>query len=407
MDCCPKKVHWTFITLLCLVVSDPTTDARIQADERFQFEMLELDGNIGKVCYAVSLCDVDQDGRLDVVAVTENSVYWYQNPDWRKRVIIQNQTPLDNVCIAPHDIDGDGLPDFALGAGWTTRGTLHWLSRGKSLDEPWQVYSIGEEPWLHRARWADVLGTGRPQLVVSPLNATTGTGVRLTAFEIPADPRRDRWPSTVLSENLNRMHNHWHLDYDQSGTTDTLTASQEGIFLIQQAESGWQAVQLAEGVEAADPAQKGAGEIKLGRLKDGTRFLTSVEPMHGHSVAVYMPSDSERNLKSGPETWKRSVIADGFQRGHGLWTSDLDLDGSEEIIFGHSDTPKTHGVIIFSHTPASDNDSDVSKQWQRHVVDEGGIATEDLMAGDVNGDGRPDIVAGGRATHNLRLYLSK
>ncbi len=95
--------------------------AQTAADDRFEFETVEIDANIGKVCYAVNLCDVDGDGRLDVVAVTDNSVFWYQNPGWQKRVIIENQTPLDNVCIAPHDIDGDGLLDFALGAGWTTK----------------------------------------------------------------------------------------------------------------------------------------------------------------------------------------------------------------------------------------------------------------------------------------------
>lgn len=401
MDRCIKKVHWTILLMACLTGLAVPNGAQTAADDRFEFETVEIDANIGKVCYAVSLCDVDGDSRLDVVAVTDNSVLWYQNPGWQKRVIIENQTPLDNVCIAPHDIDGDGLLDFALGAGWTTKGTLHWLSRGKSLDERWQVYSIGEEPWLHRARWADVLGTGRPQLVVSPLNATNGKGVRLTAFEIPADPRKDRWKSVVLSENLNRMHNHWHLDFDANGTVDTLTASQEGVHLILRKDSEWSAVHLADGADAAEPAQKGAGEIKLGRFRDSTSFLTTVEPMHGHSVAVYLRSADR------PDLWKRTVIADGFQRGHGLWTADLDLDGSDEIIFGHSDTPKTFGVIVFSHTAETAASAENPGQWQRHVIDEGGIATEDLMTGDLNSDGKPDIVAGGRATHNLRLYLSK
>ena len=47
------------------------------------------------------------------------------------------------------------------------------------------------------------------------------------------------------------------------------------------------------------------------------------------------------------------------------------------------------------------------KTWKKYVVDEGGIATEDLVVEDLTGDGRPDIVAGGRATHNVKLYVQK
>lgn len=68
-----------------------------------------IDPHAGDVVYAVTLADVDGDKRQDIVAVTENRVLWYQAPDWKKRVIIEDQTLRDNVCIAVHDIDGDGV----------------------------------------------------------------------------------------------------------------------------------------------------------------------------------------------------------------------------------------------------------------------------------------------------------
>ena len=48
-----------------------------------------------------------------------------------------------------------------------------------------------------------------------------------------------------------------------------------------------------------------------------------------------------------------------------------------------------------------------STEWRRQLVDAGGVAVEDLAAADLNGDGRIDIVAVGRATGNVRIYWNE
>jgi len=379
----------TLLTLLCL-------SSFAQAADKFPtFKARTIDANIGKVCYAVTLADVDGDGKKDIVAVSENRVLWYQNPSWKPRVIIKDQTPRDNVCIAPMDIDGDGKVDFALGAGWTGTGTIHWLRRNKSLDDKWQVRMIGKERWLHRMRWADVLGKGKKQLVISPLKATVvKQGVRLTAFEIPKDPTKDRWQATVLNAELNLMHNHWHVNLDGRAPIDTITASREGVHLVYRKDGAWSKVKLGTGAAGKSANQRGAGEIKLGHLKGGVTFIATVEPMHGTALVVY------RRPKQFGKLWSRQVIDSGFRRGHALWIADVDGDGSDEIVFGHSNTPKVPGVNVYNATDGK------GTKWDKHVVDAGGIATEDLMVADLTGDGRPDIVAGGRATHNVKLYVN-
>ena len=47
-----------------------------------------------------------------------------------------------------------------------------------------------------------------------------------------------------------------------------------------------------------------------------------------------------------------------------------------------------------------------SGQWKKHVIDNGGCAVEDAIAADFNGDGKIDIAAGGRATHNVVIYFN-
>jgi len=371
-----------------------------QAADVPKFDEQTLDPMAGQVCYALTLADVNGDKQQDVVVVTENRVLWYQNPDWKPRVIIEDQTPRDNVCIAAHDIDGDGQVDFAIGAGWTKIGTLHWLSRGSSLDAKWHVHAIGAEVSTHRMRFADVLGKGQAQLVVSPLLATEGrAGARLTAFEIPSKPKTERWLGTVINADFNRMHNHTHLDFDGDGRVDTLTASREGVFVVRQSAAGFSKTKIGAGIAGPTPDSSGAGEIKTGKLKDGTPFIVTVEPMHGTSVVVYTPPRDKAEL------WTRTVLDGTFNRGHALGVADLDRDGNEDIVFGFSDPTKASdqkpGVSVFQC-----QDTGAGK-WSKTVVDNGGVAVEDLVVDDLNGDGRPDIVACGRATHNVKLYVNR
>jgi hypothetical protein len=56
------------------------------------------------------------DGKKDIVVVDQKRDVWYENPTWKRRIIIENQTKPDNVCIAAYDIDGDGQVDSDSGA---------------------------------------------------------------------------------------------------------------------------------------------------------------------------------------------------------------------------------------------------------------------------------------------------
>lgn len=383
------------------------------------FERIEIDPHAGDVVYAVTHADVNGDENDDIVAVTENAVYWYAAPDWTKHTIIKDQTVKDNVCIAAHDIDGDRQIDFALGAGWLNgrnQGTIQWLSRKESLDEPWNVHFIGEIPWTHRMRWGDVLGTGTPQLTVSPLNKTEGDGVKLTAFEIPADPKKDRWKATVIDDSLNRVHNHWHvqpgkpLRAENHEAAITFAASEEGltVFLRNPGRiTSFTKRKISARASGEKPTEMGAGEIKSGNLRgSGIGLLAAVEPMHGNMAVAYLLIRQDGPIGGWQDVeWKRLVLDDTLGRGHAVWLADFDADGDDEIVIGHSDpgTGEIKGPGVFVYQ--ADNES--GETWTKHVIDDGGVATEDAFAADLTGDGKPDIVAGGRNTHNVVLYVNQ
>ncbi len=367
-----------------------------------KFEALVIDPNIGNVCYAVSSADVNGDGKLDIVAVSENRVQWYEAPSWTKHIILEDQLEPEHVCLAALDIDQDGKLDFAIGAGWikSNSGTIQWITRGAKPEDKWNVHFIGKEKTTHRMSFADVLGTGRPQLVVSPLTRSVdgATGVRLLAFEIPKQPKTDRWMPTVLDASVNKMHAHTHADLDLDARLDSIVAGEEGVFLIQRKGDSFTKTLLGTGASGDKPELRGAGEVKVGKLKNGGRFLATVEPMHGTSVAVYL------NNADGSLPMKRIVIEETLKQGHAVWAADLDGDGSDELVIGHREagtgSVKGPGLYVFS------SDDEAGMKWTKHVIDDGGIAVEDAFAADLNGDGRPDLVAGGRATHNVKLYIN-
>jgi FG-GAP-like repeat len=400
--------------ILCVVPCSATA-------AEFAFRTQEIGAGLG-VGYAVVVVDMNGDHKPDVVVVDTGRVIWYENPTWQLHTIIEGQTKKDNVCIAPYDIDGDGRLDFALGADWHptethSGGTIQWLERpAGDKSERWNVSAIAEEPTMHRMRWADIDGDGRAELIAVPLQGRDtkgpdweGHGVRILAFHIPPDPRRDAWPVEVLNEVLHVTHNFWPTDFDGDGRPDILVASFEGVTLLKRGADGrWTPRLIGTGNQTSRP-NRGASEIKLGRLAS-SRYIATIEPWHGFQVVVYTPPNA------GPTTpgkdkenatdalWQRHLLDEELKWGHAVWCADLDGDADEELVIGVRDelsATARSGVRIYDPVEPA------AGRWQRSAIDPGGVAVEDLAVADFDGDGRLDIVAVGRQSHNVRIYWNE
>ncbi len=377
----------------------------------FPFRIQEIETKLG-VGYAVRLLDMNADGKRDIVVVDTNRVIWYENPSWRLHTLIEDQTKLDNVCFAPYDINGDGKLDFALGAAWQFRdtlasGTLQWITAGKSPADKWSVHPIGQEPTTHRMRFADLDGDGQSELIVVPLFGRGATKknnfnerpLRILSYQIPKDPIAGPWKAEVISEELHVAHNFWPADVDGDGRQDLLVASYEGVSLLRRSSAGkWSRTKIGEGNQAAPKGSRGASEIKLGRLSERRNYIATIEPWHGFQVVVYTPPTD------GAKLWNRQVIDDQLKWGHAVWCANLDDDPEQELIIGvrdNRDDSTLSGLRIY------DPSDSTGKKWDRTVIDAGGVAIEDLAAADLNDDGRTDIVAVGRQTHNVRIYWNQ
>jgi hypothetical protein len=113
-----------------------------------------------------------------------------------------------------------------------------------------------------------------------------------------------------------------------------------------------------------------------------------------------MPPDG--GVSGGP--WRRRVLDDSLADGHALACGDLLGIGRDQIVVGWRAMNRPPGtkVGIKLLTPM---DAD-GREWRTTLVDDNRMACEDLQLTDLDGDGRLDIVAAGRATKNLKIYFN-
>src|SRR5580704_7961860 len=92
--------------------------------------------------YMVAIADVNHDGKLDIIPVAagQPELAWYENPGWDRHVMVNDKKAM--LWASAADIDGDGIPEFALLADFgqdpkTSKGSV-WLL--KSQGDPKAIW---------------------------------------------------------------------------------------------------------------------------------------------------------------------------------------------------------------------------------------------------------------------------
>jgi hypothetical protein len=365
----------------------------------FAFDRIVIDADFPGG-YQVETADVDGDGKLDIIGLGGDVCAWYQNPSWTKRIVTDKRTAPGIISTATADIDGDGKAEIAVAYDFEMNqprhGKLLLATQGASLDAPWKPTPVADVPSIHRLRWGDLDRDGKLDLVVAPIFGPASTPptyddpAQIIAFTSVDARDPSKWSRRPLADRQVTHAIRFLPSFETIAGPVVLAANNQGVTLIR---PGSPARDLVPGA-SGDRPKRGSSEIHVGKFQDGRTFLATLEPWHGSEVVVWprKPGAGD-SLEFGP----RTVLDDTLADGHALWVVDLDGDGQDEVFAGHRG--KGHRVSLYDYNADS-------KSWRRTILDPG-VAAQDLRGGDVDGDGKPDVVAIGGSTHNIVLYRSR
>jgi len=362
--------------------------------------------------------DFNKDGRMDIVS----GPFWWEGPDYSRRhayapasesfrvtradgseetvpgfegALGKNNAYSKNFIAFAHDLNGDGWDDILI-LGFPGEKSS-WYENPKGAPGLWKEHVAIEVTDNESPTFTDLTGDGRPELVCASRGAY--------GYAAP-DPKNPTglWAWHPVSPN-NNYHKFTHGlgvgDVNGDGRMDLLE------------KDGWweQPVSLA-----GDPVWKfhkfpfgvGGGQMYAYDVNgDGLNDVITSLSAHGYGLAWFEQARQDGDITFREHVFMNKEPAENpygvkFSQIHALDLVDINGDGLKDIVTGKR---------FWAHGPAGDPEpgappvlywwelvrkADKSVDWVPHLVDDNsGVGTQ-VVARDVNGDRRPDLIVGNK-----------
>jgi hypothetical protein len=342
-------------------------------------------------CEGANFGDFNRDGVTDVVAGPD----WYEGPGYGARHALWPRTAFDphgySDCFFEwvRDFNGDGWPDvLVVGFPGTPAA---WYENPRSPDATWTIHSVIANPVDNESpAFVDLTGDGEPELV----HMTSG----VLGWSAPAGDASEPWVFHALSEQRGYVtftHGLGVGDLDGDGRADVLEAT--GYFRQPPSLAGdplWTRVDQPFG---AGGAQMPVLDVD----GDGDADVVTSLAAHGYGLAWF-----EQTSSPAPGFAEQVIVPDTtpapdaevvMHEPHAVAVSDIDGDGLSDIVSGER---------FWGHVPSGmpDFSEPARLYWFKAersaagtsfsptlIDDDSGVGTQ-LTVGDLDADGRPDIV---------------
>lgn len=345
---------------------------------------------------AASVCDIDGDGHKDIVS----GDYWYAGPDFTKAYKFRTLDAVagyrDSFHDYPMDVNGDGRIDIVTG-GWFCKAVA-WMENPKDVRNAsaWTRHEIDQPGNVETTRFWDVDRDG--QVEICP-----NAGDNVVFYRLVRDASGHG--TAKFEKHIVKTGGCGH----GLGFGD-INGDGRGDFIIPK---GW--------LEA--PAKPLSGQWKLHEefnLGDDASVPILVHDVNGDGLADLICGNAhdygifwlqQKREPDGSRTWIRHTIEDQSSQYHDMQLADLDGDGRPELVTGK------RYYAHNGHDPGAEDpvfvryfNIDKRGNFTQHTIDFGPAKTTSgagiyFWVEDVNGDGRPDIVAPGKS--GLYLFLNQ
>lgn len=357
--------------------------------------------------------DFNQDGHHDIAY----GPYWFEGPVFQKRNLIYKPLPFairkysENFFTYSDDLDADGLPDLlVLGFPAAKRGTYWYKNPGNgNFDKPWPRFDVFDGVENESPVWADITGDGKNEVLCS-IKGQFG-------FVAPADRAQAEkpWKFTAItppnSTGGKFTHGLGFGDLNGDGRADLLE------------KTGWWEQPTDDSLWTKHSylfsTDKGGCQMFAYDFDgDGDQDVITAINAHGYGLDWFeqIPAanggiDFKRHLIMG-KTEEESPVGIAFSQLHGMTLADMDGDGIKDLVtgkrfFAHGGKDpggKDPAVLYWFQTVRAEEGS---VSFVPHLIhDDSGVGV-DITVGDINGDGRLDVLTGNKKGCFLHLQTGK
>ena len=397
----PSKRQLARLVLLCFAYLCSTTAAGRNSDP-VQFKAHVIESKIPGG-YSLLVADMNRDGLPDVIGLSTrmSELAWYENPNWERHVLVREMNGLVNM--AAQDLDGDGIPELALENEFSmvaaqSQGLVWLLKHQVDPRELWKPSKIDALITSHHVAWADIDGDGKKELINAPL-----IGPKALA------PKYEDHVALVYY----RVPGNLQGDWDRHTIDDQLTGVLHRVRVVQWQPgkrqqlltAGFDGIVLHQAVGAGNAIRWENTRLTKGHEEEAPRAGTSDVAIgrlkKRRILAAVEPWHGNEVVvytQDKTRNWRRRVIFSDLKEGHEVCVGDLNGDGRDDIVAGD----RAKGEISSSHVFYSEDDA--GSQWRHEVLDPLGMSASGCSVVDINRDGRLDIVQIGGATANIKWY---